>query len=576
MFQRQTYYYHIISSAWGIKEWLENNGYVEDQQTSEGEQQQQQQQPGGNSGVGEFAAASVEAVYGQDLNADDDQQQLFESSALATIEDGNSCESFGSGNSSHGRGADHRVIPAGEGGRGHFNVAGSSYNVLRESPWRLCCEHERGCGTKRKHWHFIYISRSKQWGHNSSLGRVIRTGQHKCEGISCVACLVQYLYGGNGRKILKNILTRSNFSSCQCAFHGVEGAHSRHGQGGYPANTEGRAGAFEAQGIQQAVGQRRVDPATDEAGPSVPAEGRRGMELESQHSGLGEEPAPGTRRYGADPGGSGPANNFSNAKLVLLFCAEKCFCEGEGERILSRTPEGIEYMFKYRAGERIKTAVNIARILVFQETLKKRVERCKQYQLKQDPEIADEAIVDRDLGILVTILEANDIDVENFARNTFNHLIQNCGKRNNLFFYGPPSTGKTMIMESLVNLHFNFARLTGLTPNSSFNFASLLNTNACFMDECKLTDNQFEQWKLLAAGSPMCTDVKYKERHNIENCVLYTSANHAIGTYIQSAEAHKAIDTRTIQYNFIKNVSKYTPFSAFVWEKLWSGYKLQL
>lgn len=98
-------------------------------------------------------------------------------------------------------------------------------------------------------------------------------------------------------------------------------------------------------------------------------------------------------------------------------------------------------------------------------------------------------------------------------------------KKNNLFFHGPPSTSKTMVMESLVNMHYNFERLTGLPPGSSFNFASLLHTNTCFMDECKLTENQFEQWKLLAAGQPMCTDNKCKNRHNITNCVLYTASN---------------------------------------------------
>lgn len=96
------------------------------------------------------------------------------------------------------------------------------------------------------------------------------------------------------------------------------------------------------------------------------------------------------------------------------------------------------------------------------------------------------------------------------------------------------------------------------------------------MDECRMTDNQFEQWKLLAAGQPMCTDVKYKERHNVENCVLYTSANHKIGTYLQVSEAEKAIDTRTIQFDFWKPVEQYITLSAFTWERLWKEYQLEV
>lgn len=564
MFHRQTYYYHIITSAWGIEDWIKKNGpEQQQQQTSEGDQQQQheqQQQQQQQLDGGRLTAASIEATFGD-----------CSSEREAAIED----DSGGDDGQGGGR-ADNSLVPFGEGARGYFDFPRAPGNNLRESPWKLYSVHTRGCGTKRRHWHFIYISRSKQWGHNSSLGRIIRTGQHKCEGITCLACLVQYLFSGNGRQVLKNVLTRSDYEACKCAFHSVEGAHKRYGEAGHTFDAQGGAGALASQGHEQGCGIGRMDTSVGETSTVLHSDGGRGMEHEQEHSSLGEEPAPGTRRHGLDTGGSGRVNNFTNAKLVLLFCEEKCFSEGDGERVLSKTPEGIEYMFHHRAGERIKTAINIARILVFQETLNMRVRRCKLYQLKQDPEVANEEVIDRHLSVLVTILESNDIDVENFARQTFNHLIRNCGKRNNLFFYGPPSTGKTMIMESLVNLHFNFTRLTGLTPNSSFNFASLLNTNACFMDECKVTDNQFEQWKLLAAGSPMCTDVKYKERHNIENCVLYTSANHNIGTYIQAPEAHKAIETRTIQFNFVKSLNNYTPFSAFVWEKLWQNYNLRL
>ncbi|KAL4721501.1 hypothetical protein ACJJTC_013475 [Scirpophaga incertulas] len=54
-------------------------------------------------------------------------------------------------------------------------------------------------------------------------------------------------------------------------------------------------------------------------------------------------------------------------------------------------------------------------------------------------------------------------------------------------------------------------------PNRSyadipFNFSSLIYRNACFMDECKLTDNHFEQWKQLAGGQKMNTDIKYEDR----------------------------------------------------------------
>ncbi|CAH2088625.1 unnamed protein product [Euphydryas editha] len=70
-----------------------------------------------------------------------------------------------------------------------------------------------------------------------------------------------------------------------------------------------------------------------------------------------------------------------------------------------------------------------------------------------------------------------------------------------------------------------------LQPTSPYNFSSAFNRNAIFMDECKLTDNQFEQWKLIAGRQPMNTDMTYKSQHIVKDCIMYTASNQEIGTY---------------------------------------------
>jgi DNA replication protein DnaC len=160
--------------------------------------------------------------------------------------------------------------------------------------------------------------------------------------------------------------------------------------------------------------------------------------------------------------------------------------------------------------------VSIARILVFQKTDEERLNMAIEYSQKNTPELNTDEAVNEQLEYLTYILKLNEIDVLKFSKDTYNHFRGKLGKVNNIFFYGQPSTGKTTIMQSLVECHFNYTRLTGLNPNSTFNFSSLLHTNACFMDECKLTDNQFEKWKLLASNSPMSTDIKYKESHDVQ------------------------------------------------------------
>jgi hypothetical protein len=173
------------------------------------------------------------------------------------------------------------------------------------------------------------------------------------------------------------------------------------------------------------------------------------------------------------------------------------------------------------------------------------------YPKEIEPELNTEKNIEEEIKFLETILTLNRIDIEKFAKDTYKHFKGEMDKKNNLFFIGQPSTGKTMIMHPLVECHFNYCKLTGLNPNSTLNFSSLIHSNACFMDECKLTDNQFEQWKLLASSSPMATDVKYKEAHDVENCRLYTASNYPLSMYVTVPEGNRAIESRTITYHFV-------------------------
>lgn len=91
-------------------------------------------------------------------------------------------------------------------------------NVKRVSTacWKLVMYH---WGTKVGHWHFVYVSRSGQWGHNSILGRTIRQSPYKCKVIGCLSCLREYFYSGDGRQVLQDVLTGPDLEACQCIIH---------------------------------------------------------------------------------------------------------------------------------------------------------------------------------------------------------------------------------------------------------------------------------------------------------------------------------------------------------------------
>lgn len=94
--------------------------------------------------------------------------------------------------------------------------------TVYNGPYKLIAYHQ---GTRRWHWHLIYISHNKQWGFNSRLGRIIREGTYKTTSINCLSCLREYLYSGNGRQVLQDILSDEHIEACKCAGHscGMDG-----------------------------------------------------------------------------------------------------------------------------------------------------------------------------------------------------------------------------------------------------------------------------------------------------------------------------------------------------------------
>lgn len=441
------------------------------------------------------------------------------------------------------------------------------------SPWKVISKHT---GTKKLHYHIIYISTNEKWGHHTRFGQTIRNDTYKTKKITCLTCLLKYLSPSDDRQTLRDILTESDKRAFRCAAHslGINFTQRPRQPQTQHNDPEGRSPIPTEQSTTSDQDDTGMVEDHFEADENVPGDGgRERMELAQIQSQTDIQQGV-SRKSRTNGAGRYRYNCENNNKLVLQLCEQRAFDEASAQRVLCATPEGIAIQFTKKFGERIKTAVSISRILVFQETSEQRIERCKQLQLKDNPNIENPEIIDWQIHKLRTILSMNGIEDRRFATLTKRHFYGQTKKKNNLFFIGQPSTGKTMIMESLVQMHYNFERLTGLTPGSSFNFCSLVHSNACFMDECKLTENQFEQWKLLAAGQPMATDIKYKNRTAVENCRLYTASNYPIELYVAVPEAYQAIKTRTYTFRFDYPLEEYTPFSAFTWEKYWEQFAI--
>lgn len=435
---------------------------------------------------------------------------------------------------------------------------------LYEGPYKLIAAHY---GNRGFHWHLIYISYNKQWGFNSRLGRTIRKSAYKNKSVDCLHCLRKYIYSGNGRQVLQDILSEEHIEVSRCAEHycGVDSENSWKREAYEADCAEGGNTIFRTQSTTFEAGHDGVVDAVVEADDGVA--GKSEYKVCSKKRKVLDGFKDGANEYDSR---KDIQVDSRNTNIILVLCERGAFTETEAMGVFAKSPEGINLMCSKQYNEKIRNWIHIARVLVFQESLKQRFERAK----KKFEEDNDMSLQEETIQMFKEILKMNKISEEEFFRQTFAHFTQMSKKKNNLFFYGPPSTGKTMIMNSLVECHFNFSRLTGLISNSSFNFSGLIHTNACFMDECKLTDNQFEQWKLLASGLPMSTDVKYKDRCDVKGVVLYTCSNYPIEMYCNVPMANEAVNSRTIKFELKQKCPWFIKIAPHSWEKCWGEYDL--
>lgn len=90
------------------------------------------------------------------------------------------------------------------------------------------------------------------------------------------------------------------------------------------------------------------------------------------------------------------------------------------------------------------------------------------------------------------------------------------------------------------------------------------------MDEIKVTDNHFEQWKLIAGGQPCSTDVKYQDKCDISDCVMYTASNYDIDLFCSVPHAKEAIEERTHLFEITHPCKEYFFLAPQTWELFWN------
>lgn len=280
---------------------------------------------------------------------------------------------------------------------------------LYEGPYKLVAIH---FGTRKSHWHLIYYSCNKQWGINSRLGRIIRSGTYKNKSVDCLSCLREYLYSGNGRQILQDILDKKHIKSCECAEHqcGMVGENKWKTSNYSIDCTEGGDTIFRSQGMSS---EEKYDGMVDaiiqadddqdgEIGHEIPGKTRK--ILDGQQNG---EQFNSIARYDSE-------NNSRNSNIIMALCKGGAFTEAEAMELFAKSTEGIEFVCTKFYVEKIRTHIQLARILVFSESIKQRFERAKAKYERDYPDLMHEETQDEIKQKLKEILRNNKINEKTF------------------------------------------------------------------------------------------------------------------------------------------------------------------
>ena len=122
-------------------------------------------------------------------------------------------------------------------------------------------------------------------------------------------------------------------------------------------------------------------------------------------------------------------------------------------------------------------------------------------------------------------------------------------KVNTLLLFGKTTSGKTLILESILQLK-EPTKLSAMNNNSPFYLAQLLNSNLGVMEEITVSEANQDDFKKLLGGEVMHVPVKYQNTPEILHRVpIFASTNNRLGGFLADGD-RDALQSRTKTFEF--------------------------
>ena len=154
-------------------------------------------------------------------------------------------------------------------------------------------------------------------------------------------------------------------------------------------------------------------------------------------------------------------------------------------------------------------------------------------------------------NIITRIMMNNQICPGFFCANLYRWASMQCGKRNTMFFYGPASTGKTLICQALSEAAPFYGNVN--KNNENFPFNDCTNQALVWWEEASISGKNVEDAKALMGGTQMRIDRKGGDSVTVPPTPVMMTSNNEVWYVVNGnsiTTVHEApLKSRWVRYN---------------------------
>lgn len=161
--------------------------------------------------------------------------------------------------------------------------------------------------------------------------------------------------------------------------------------------------------------------------------------------------------------------------------------------------------------------------------------------------------VEDSVSWILRIFEHNGINPTDFMTNLLDIMDRKKSKKNALWLYGPPSCGKSLLVNSIGDSALVAYRCDQPDPREArFVYAGLACARVGIFNEFRMYSNVADKCLLLLEGANVANDVKNKTAVNIQRTPMLMTTNGLLWDCLPSREQQMkipAINARVTRYN---------------------------